>query len=104
MSGDRYSQCPKCTARIFSEDNDKIEAVEAEYGKIPPKEFAIKMNDAQQTRSVSETLREDWEFVWNTGKSKLRIRYGCTCEDCGFTFSHDETVLVPTRPKDQPHV
>ena len=66
MSADNITNCPKC-AKI------------ARRTGTPPTE---------------DTLREDYSFDYVGGN--LKLKYSACCEDCGFDFSINQKITIPT--------
>jgi len=87
MSADNWRECPKCSEKRRS----AVEAVKALYGKIPLSDYEVRMKDAHEVdaKAREETLREDYEFYYEE-PFMLTVSYGCSCKDCGFSWSMNQ--------------
>lgn len=94
MSANNWRHCPECSQNR----TDPIRAAQKLYGQVSAEEYEQGMEDARNADPQEESLREDYEFILE-GFS-LSISYGCTCQDCGFTFSFDKQINVkPNKEK-----
>ena len=97
MSADNWRECPNCDSQLADQQLEAERELEAAYGKVPSAEYERRraaLNDLKR-KLPEETLREDYEFYLDITAMELNISYRCCC-DCGFSFSHDETIPVPS--------
>ena len=91
MSADRWTKCPKCTAK----KNDALESVRKLYGKISAEAYTQKLQEAAAS-AMSEHNRETLAEYYEVGVygDRFRVDYGAACDKCGWTksFKHEEKV------------
>ena len=88
MSANNWRTCPECSR----ERNAAIEAVKAMYGKVPFDVFNRGMEKAKDIPSKEASLREDWE-IYSVDRI-LHIKYECSCDDCGFSFTYKNEIIM----------
>lgn len=94
MSADNWTKCPKCKKQVLQEYNDKQKAIKDAYGVVSEEKYNEMCRDAENTPSIENTLREDYEIYQRKGV--VIVSYGCMCTDCGFKFNfeHREEIKI----------
>lgn len=101
MSADNWRECPNCDVRKAIHEMSLLEALTESYGVDTQEQYEVKKLALAEyeAKELEITLREDYGFNFDTDSMELDISYKCSCEVCGFNFSHNETVLVPSGPE-----
>lgn len=95
MSADNWTICPVC----LQNRTDPTQAAQKLYGQVSADEYEQRMKDARNVAPQEQSLREDYEFYLED--FSLSISYGCTCQDCGFTFSFNKTINIKQNKETQ---
>lgn len=92
MSADRWSICPRCLKKRDTAFNTARKAVQAQYGKVSAAEFLRLERTTQYPEAIEETLREDYEFSFNSTTGDFTAEYSGVCQkkECGFEFKFKE--------------
>lgn len=85
MSADNWTICPRCKAKVEKAQDDLIERLGTDYGKIPSEEYLELTERAKQPlKPMEATLREDYYIGIRDGQFKCY--YEATCTDCAFSY------------------
>ncbi len=88
MSADNWAICPKCKRNDEAEMVKRWEKAKSAYGKIPPDEYLVLLQKANQPIKEVETLREDYELGIDSN-GLFNISYSAHCDKCGLKFTHN---------------
>lgn len=98
MSADNWTTCPECRRLKDAKRQKLIKKAEEAYGKVSAAEYQRLLAEARVAVAPgtdepedNTTLREDYEIGVNTD-GVLEISYGCSCRECGFSFSYKNEV------------
>lgn len=92
MSADRYSICPHCQTEVYADKERKVAKAQKSYGKVSAEEYIEKVREAEAIPSLTQTLREDYNFYLEDGT--LEIDYSCRCGRCNKSFKFKQSVEV----------
>ncbi len=89
MSGNNYTQCPRCRTFLTRKRAAAIAAAQASYGKVSAERYTADVLAAEAIPlEPDETLREDFEG-WIDHSGVFEMYYGGTCSECSFKFSYN---------------
>ena len=98
MSADNWAQCPRCTATGLKALDERDEAVQASYGKVPVDEFdEARRQHAAAVREFDlrhNTFREDYEIYGAEG-GVITVEYAGSCSECGLELSFTDQRPIP---------
>jgi len=97
MSADAWRVCPLCgvtrEAKIAAEEKKVADL----YGKVDADKYIKAVHALDDMRDTTEddcTLREGC-YIAMQSSGELVINYSCSCDVCGFRFSHENTIQAP---------
>jgi hypothetical protein len=97
MSADNWTDCPRCTKRIFDARETRIKEVRDSYGKVSADVFVANLAEAEAMPKGQDednvTLREDYGLGItpenNAVASKLfYVTYSAYCTVCKWVFKY----------------
>lgn len=94
MGADNWKECPECDSEKSIEENDMVNLLQKDYGKISQENYVQRQQEVKEflREELEETLREDYEYYLDTIKGTLHIDYSCRCNECGWGFNYNEEV------------
>ena len=103
MGASNWKECPNCDAKKANHEISLREALAEAYGKDSQESYEIKKTSLAEyeARTLDASLREDYEFYFDGERMELNVDYNCSCQHCGFSFSHNQVVLVPSAPDEK---
>lgn len=104
MSADNWTRCPKCCAEWSKRQDEAIQELSASYGKVSQEEYATLKEKTINPKRPDETLREDYEVgvgvsLRNSLVTLFSVSYGCSCQECGFSFSFNHEQQIFPKPE-----
>ena len=94
MGADSYSKCPLCIKAESKDYKQKRAELEKEYGVISSKNWEDKKRKIDSRIGMTESLREDYEFILNIDDCTLEILYICKCSVCDKGAAFEKTVKL----------
>jgi hypothetical protein len=106
VSADNWSTCPLCVADAQRLRDERIAAIDAQYGKVPLGEWNELVAEAQTLRGgevYEETLREDWElgrggYLPDDTDVNIDVIYKARCTKCGASARLETSVMLERVP------
>lgn len=95
MSPRNVSECPWCRLAKDKEIRDHNNKVADAYGEVTLDGYEA-LKDQEPDPEIADTLKEYYE--WEFRDNKFWFRFNFICEECGFSFSHEDTALLPQTP------
>lgn len=94
MPADNWRECPNCDANKSQKENDMLNLLQKDYGKISIENYDERTKALKEfmRQELDCTLREDYEYNLDTTAGELGIYYKCHCYECGFGFTYTEDV------------
>ena len=91
---DNWIECPECDSEKAIEENDMVNLLQKDYGKISQENYAQRQQEVKEflREELGETLREDYEYYLDVVKGVLSVSYSCRCQECGWGFDYNEDV------------
>lgn len=105
MSADNWTICPKCQNNSQSYLAEMESKLNASYGKVPSMTWKAEWNkfsiSKQSVTKPTDTLREDYE-IGMLQDGSFYCSYGCSCQECGFSFAFKKEISANDILKTQP--
>lgn len=89
MSADNWAICPKCKMSNDGERESLVKKIKDSYANVSFEQYEENVRRLHeydlQNKNPNCTLREDYEQGIDED-GIYEVRYGCSCNKCGFEF------------------